>query len=92
MRSHKGNTVLHRINHDEKRILGSAMRKSILLLDRMVQSQERGIHSNGRGYPLYVSEFQCTLNVLEMRTIPEDYTSHMYVLRKTFQEVILLKI
>jgi len=74
MRSHKGNTVLHRINHDEKRILGSAMRKFIFLPDRMVQSQERGVHPNGRGYPSYVSEFQHISNIGNAYYITKDYT------------------
>lgn len=55
MRSHEGDAVLHRVNHDEKGILGGALRKSVLLPDRVVQSQERGAHPDGGGYPSYVS-------------------------------------
>lgn len=57
VRSHKSDAVLHRVNYDEKGVLGSTMRESLLLPDRMVQSEERGLHFNGRGYPSYVSKF-----------------------------------
>ena len=48
MRSHKGDAILHRINHDESGILGRPVRKSIFLPDRMVQTEVGGVHSNGR--------------------------------------------
>jgi len=66
VRSHKSDTVLHRINHDEERILGSSLRKSILLPDRMVQSKERRIHPDGGGYASYVSKFH-VLDVISLR-------------------------
>lgn len=55
VRSHEGDAVLHRVDHDEKGILGGAVRESVLLPDRVVQSQERGPHPDGGGYPSYVS-------------------------------------
>lgn len=58
MRSHKSNAVLHRIDHNEKGILGGSLRKFVLLPDRMVQPQERRVHPDGGGYTSYVSEFQ----------------------------------
>lgn len=55
VRSHKGDTVLHRVDYDKKGILGGAVRKSVFLPDRMVQSEERRSHPDGRGRPSYVS-------------------------------------
>lgn len=57
MRSHKSDALLHRINHDKEGILGGPLRKSILLPDRMVQSQKRRVHPDGGGYASYVSDF-----------------------------------
>jgi len=66
VRSHKSDTVLHRINHDEEGILGSPLRKSILLPDRMVQSKKRRIHPDGGRYASYVSKFH-VLDVILLR-------------------------
>lgn len=55
VRSHEGDAVLHRVDHDKEGILGGVVRESVLLPDRMVQSKERGVHLDGRGLSSYVS-------------------------------------
>lgn len=56
MRSHKSDALLHRINHDESRVLGSSVWKSFFLPDRLVQPEIRGIHTDGRRRSAYVSK------------------------------------
>nr|XP_033323648.1 uncharacterized protein LOC117218972 isoform X2 [Megalopta genalis] len=62
MRSHKGNALLHRVDHDKSRILGSSVRKSFLLPDRMVQTAAGGIYSDGRRRPSYSSRHLLSVN------------------------------
>lgn len=67
VRPHKSDALLHRINHDESRILGSAMWKSLFLPDRLVQSETRRAHTHGRRRPTYVSIFNSS-NLLNEAT------------------------
>ena len=55
VRSHKSHALLHRIDNNQGRILGSSMRESILLPDRLVQSTGGRVRPDGRGHPTYVS-------------------------------------
>lgn len=62
VRSHKSDALLYRINHDESRILGSPVRKSFFLPDRLVQPEIRGIHTDGRRRSTYVSKIFFSYN------------------------------
>ncbi|XP_044006293.1 uncharacterized protein LOC122851247 isoform X1 [Aphidius gifuensis] len=53
LRSHESNTILHRVDNVQGRILGSTMSKSLLIPHRMVQPRSPRVDTDGRGYSTY---------------------------------------
>ncbi|XP_046828359.1 phospholipase A1 member A isoform X1 [Vespa crabro] len=62
LRPHQSDTVLHRVDHNEERILGSTLRQSFLLPDWLVQSAVGKVHSHGRGHAAYSTRHLLSVN------------------------------
>ncbi|KAL2749631.1 pancreatic lipase-related protein 2-like isoform X1 [Vespula maculifrons] len=62
LRPHQSDPVLHRVDRNEERILGSTLRQSFLLPDRLVQSAVGEVHSHGRGHATYSTRHLLSVN------------------------------
>lgn len=57
VRPHQSDPLLHRVDHHQERILGGAVRQSVLLPYRMVQPDAERVRPDGGGHATYVSIF-----------------------------------